>query len=178
MTPDPASAPITAIVYADGAAFEAFLKDAAYRMTAAGLRLAGLVQHSEARPGRAKCDMYLQDLATGRLAGISEDRGPEARGCVLDTDRLARICEAAETALSADTDLLVLCKFGKTEAEGGGFRGLIARALDLDVPVVIGVPRVNLEPFRAFAADLAREIDAADVTPGALAGLARYPADA
>jgi hypothetical protein len=151
--------PITAIVYSNGSEFEAFLREVTGIMAERGMRLAGLVQLSEPKPDRVKCDMHLRDLGTGKLHGISDDRGPHARGCVLNTDRLLRACEAASAGLSDRTDLLVLCKFGKIEVEGGGFRTLIAQALELSVPVLIGVPVINLAPFRAFAADLAREIE-------------------
>ncbi|RWM28555.1 MAG: DUF2478 domain-containing protein [Mesorhizobium sp.] len=155
--------PITAIVYSGGSTFETFLREATAAMAARGVRLAGLVQHSEAKPDRLKCDMHLQDLATSRLYGISDDRGRHARGCVLNTDRLTRACQAAEEGLSAGTDVLVLSKFGKTEAEGGGFRDLMARALELSVPVLIGAPLVNLASFREFADGLAREIELDDL---------------
>lgn len=150
--------PITAIAYTDGAAFETYLCEITRAMTESGLRLAGLVQHRIARPGRRKCDMVLRDLATGTRHPISEDRGPLARGCVLNTDLLLRACVAAEASLSSRTELLVLCKFGKTEVEGGGVRGLIVHALDLGVPVLIGVPAINLASFRTFAGGLAREL--------------------
>lgn len=151
--------PITAIVYSDGPQFEAFLQEFTTAMASQDLQLAGLVQRSEPKPGRVKCEMYLRDLATGELHGISDDRGPHARGCVLNTDRLLRACTAAEVRLSSQTDLLILCKFGKTEVDGGGFRGLIAKALELSVPVLIGVPLINLSPFREFSAGLAQEIE-------------------
>lgn len=155
--------PITAIVYSNGSEFEAFLQEATAIMAEQGMRLAGLVQLSEKKPDRVKCDMHLRDLATGELHGISDDRGPHARGCVLNTDRLLRACEAAAAELSGQTDLLVLCKFGKTEVEGGGFRILIAKALELSVPVLIGVPFINLLPFREFSAGLEREIELSDL---------------
>ncbi|MDX8482870.1 DUF2478 domain-containing protein [Mesorhizobium sp. VK24D] len=163
--------PITAIVYSNGSEFEAFLQEITAIMAERGMRLAGLVQLSEKKPDRVKCDMHLRDLATGKLYGISDDRGPHARGCVLNTDRLLRACEAAEAALSGRTDLLVLCKFGKTEAEGGGFRSLMAKAFELSVPVLIGVPSVNLAPFRAFAADLAREIELSHLSSDRIAAV-------
>lgn len=153
--------PLTAIVYGDGPEFETFLKAATDVMSKGGLRLAGLIQESRPRDERRKCDIYLKDLATGEVHGVSDDRGPEARGCLLNTDRLLRAGEAAGQGLSAETDLLVICKFGKTEATGGGLRSLIATALDLAVPVLIGVPSANLAPFREFAGDMAREIDLA-----------------
>jgi hypothetical protein len=154
--------PITAIVYPKGPDFEAFLRDVTATMAEQGMRLAGLVQHSQAKPGRTKCDMYLQDL-TGEVSAISDDRGPHARGCVLNTDRLLGACEAAKAGLSAETDLMVLCKFGKAEVEGGGFRSVIATALELSVPVLIGVPEINLSPFREFASGFAREIEFAEL---------------
>jgi hypothetical protein len=150
---------ITAIVYSDGAEFESFLREMTAIMAEREMRLAGLVQLSEKKPDRVKCDMHLRDLATGELHGISDDRGPHARGCVLNIDRLLGACEAAGAELSEQTDLLVLCKFGKTEVEGGGFRALIAKALELSVPVLIGVPAINRAAFREFAAGLALEIE-------------------
>jgi len=155
--------PITAIVYSNGSEFEAFLQEFTNAIAEQGIQLAGLIQRSEPRPGRVKCDIYLRDLAQGELHGISDDRGPHARGCVLNTDRLLSACQAAEAGLSSQTDLLVLSKFGKTEVEGGGFRGLIAKALDLSVPVLIGVPSINLRSFREFADSLAREIELAEL---------------
>ncbi|WFP62288.1 DUF2478 domain-containing protein [Mesorhizobium sp. WSM4904] len=165
--------PITAIVYSNGSEFEAFLREVTAIMAERGMRLAGLVQLSEPKPDRVKCDMHLRDLATGQLHGISDDRGPHARGCVLNIDRLLGACEAAAAGLCGQTDLLVLCKFGKTEAEGGGFRALIAKALELSVPVLIGVPVVNLAPFREFAADLAREIELSHLSSDRFAAMER-----
>lgn len=151
--------PVTAIVYSDGARFEAFLQEVTALMADRGMKLAGLIQLSLRRPGRVKCDIHLQDLATGKLRGISDDRGPDARGCVLNTDQLLRACESAAVGLSGQTDLLVLCKFGKAEVQGGGFRSLMAKAIELSVPVLIGVPLVNLTAFREFSAGFAREIE-------------------
>ncbi|TPJ54845.1 DUF2478 domain-containing protein [Mesorhizobium sp. B2-6-4] len=165
--------PITAIVYSNGSQFEAFLQEFTSAMAEQGVQLAGLIQRSEPKPGRLKCDMYLRDLATGELHGISDDRGPQARGCVLNADRLLRACTAAEAELSNQTDLLVLCKFGKTEVEGGGFRALIARALEFSVPVLIGVPLINLSPFREFSAGLAREMDLSEIVSNPLTAAER-----
>jgi hypothetical protein len=150
--------PITAALYSNGSEFETSLHQYVEAMIARGRRLAGLIQHSQPNPDRPKCDMYLRDLSTGQLYPISEDRGPHARGCMLNVDKLLQACAAAEAGVSRETDLLVLCKFGKAEAEGGGVRALIAKAIELSVPVLIGVPIVNLAPFRDFAGGLAREI--------------------
>ncbi|MCX5496250.1 DUF2478 domain-containing protein [Kaistia dalseonensis] len=155
--------PITAIVYEDGRVFEGLLRDATDAMIVAGLSLAGLLQQSNLRLGRQKCDMVLHDLATGVLHPISEDRGPGAQGCSLDRDSFVRACMAAGAGLTERTSCLVLCKFGKMEVEGGGVRMLIEAALERGVPVWIGVSQGNLVPFRAFAGALAREISIADM---------------
>lgn len=171
------SYPIAAIVYSDGVQFEAFLQEVTAVMADDGMRLAGLIQRSQPKPDRLKCDMHLLDLATGVLHGISDDRGPHARGCVLNADRLLRACSIAEAGLSGQTDLLVLCKFGKAEVEGGGFRALIAKALELSVPVLIGVPLVNLPPFREFSGGFARVIGLSELHSDRLAAVERLRSD-
>jgi hypothetical protein len=40
---------------------------------------------------------------------------------------------------------------------------VIATALELSVPVLIGVPEINLSPFREFASGFAREIEFAEL---------------
>lgn len=55
--------------------------------------------------------------------------------------------------------LLILNKFGKVECEGGGLRDLIASAIDRGIPVVIGVPKRNIDAWRSFAGELAVELE-------------------
>ena len=154
--------PITAIVYVDGQEFETVLAAMTEAMARSGMRLAGLIHCTPPGTAIRKCNLHVQDLATGELHGISDDRGPHVRGCMLDTDRLLRAAEAARLSLTADVDLLVVCKFGKTEVAGGGLCALMADALDLSIPVLIGVPAVNLDAFRAFSGDLACEVDVSE----------------
>lgn len=91
---DDAHRPITAIVYADGAAFEALLDEMVRTLAARGVRLAGVVQRaSRGRDGFI--DMALRDIATGRLHSISEHRGEASASCTLDVDLLQRACAAA-----------------------------------------------------------------------------------
>ncbi len=149
---------ITALIYADSALADQALRRIVRQFEAAGRRLAGVVQRDTPRAGRTGCDMTLEELSTGTSIEISHDRGPQARGCRLDLGEMARAIQLASMALRASPDLLVLNKFGKTEVEGGGFRALIAEAIDRGVPVLIAVPYRNIDPWRAFVGDLAREI--------------------
>lgn len=59
------------------------------------------------------------------------------------------------TRLAAGADVLIVNKFGKHEAEGRGFREAIAEALARDIPVLVGVNRLNLAAFEEFSGGLA-----------------------
>lgn len=159
---------ITAFVYGDNALADQALRRIIQEAEAAGLRLAGVVQRDTPRAGRTGCDMTLEEISTGAAIEISQDRGAHARGCRLDLGELTRAIQLVSSALRASPDLLVLNKFGKTEVEGGGFRTLIAEAIGQGVPVLIAVPYRNIDPWRAFAGEMAREIHlsgAGDVLP-------------
>lgn len=160
MTTD--AAPITALIYADSALADQALRRVVQQFEAAGRRLAGVVQRDTPHAGRTGCDMTLEELSTGVAIEISQDRGPLARGCRLDLGEMARAIQLVSAALRGAPDLLVLNKFGKTEVEGGGFRALIAEGIQQGVPVLIAVPYRNIDPWRAFAGDLAHEIHLTD----------------
>nr|WP_066723667.1 MULTISPECIES: DUF2478 domain-containing protein [unclassified Bradyrhizobium] len=155
---------ITALIYSDSDAADRALRDVATTLIERGLRLAGLVQHNTARPGRSRCDMVLEELASSELIGISQDRGPLARGCALDVGQLLSAMQIVRAALDTGPDLVILNKFGKTEAEGAGFRPLIADAIEAGLPLLIAVPWRNIESWRLFAGALAREIDLDQLT--------------
>lgn len=149
---------LTAIVYREGAEGARSLLRIADLLRAAGYRCVGLLQRDEPRPGRSRCDMILEDLATGERTPISEDRGAEARGCHLDPDALIAAMTTVRAGLDDDADVLLLNKFGKSEAEGGGLRPLIADAMDRGMAIVLGVPVRNLDNWRAFAGDFGIEV--------------------
>lgn len=151
---------ITAVVYPEGWRIDTLMRTIAEHLLARGHALAGFVQINQPRPGRSRCDMILQELASGQKIGISEDRGIHARGCMLDVDELLRAGNLALSALESGPELLLINKYGKTEAEGGGFRGVIAEALAREVPVLIAVPRSNLSSWSDFAEGLVANFDA------------------
>lgn len=150
---------ILAIVYSQSDAAAAVLRRLSEMLRAASVACAGYIELVEpVRPGRSRCDIVIRNLATGERLLMSEDRGPHARGCRLDTNALAAAIESARTALKAAPEVLLVNKFGKTEGEGGGFRPLIADALEAGIPVVVAVPWRNIDSWRAFVGDLAREV--------------------
>lgn len=80
--------PITALVYTDSALADRTLRSVALLLMEKGWNLAGLIQNGTPHPGRSRCDMILEELSSGDLVGISQDRGPHARGCALDVGQL------------------------------------------------------------------------------------------
>lgn len=151
------SSNILAVVYTDGLAADKFLAGLGYALRAAGLSVAGLVQLNTFERDPGKCDMAVEELFSGTMLQLSEDRGKESSGCRLDRGILTQAAGLLLTALKNKPDILVLNKFGKVEAEGEGLRDALAKAVELEVPIVVGVPFRNLDQWRIFAGDMAEE---------------------
>ena len=118
-------------------------------LAADGVRAVGTVQINTACGDEGPCDMDVHVLPDGPVIRISQSLGTGSRGCRLDPGALETaigLCEARlETA-----DALIVNKFGKQEASGRGFRGLIGDALARDMPVLVGLNRLNHDAFHAF----------------------------
>lgn len=149
---------VAAIVYVDEAYPDELFRQIVDACRATHIAVAGVLQHLAFEGADRRCDVYLEDLATGHRTQLFENRGSEARGCRLDGAALAEATARIETSLSAKPGLLVLNKFGKAEAEGEGMRDLIAKAMEADIPVMIGVPARNLEAWRDFAGEFSLEL--------------------
>ena len=102
--------------------------------------------------------MDVRVLPDGPVFRISQALGPGARGCRLDPAALEASVAAVERRFAAGADLLIVNKFGKHEAEGRGFRNLIAEALCGEVPVLCGVNALNHDAFLAFCAGEAERL--------------------
>jgi hypothetical protein len=152
--------PIAAVVYPDGIYPNRLLRAVLGPLRDRGMPLAGVLQVEQPPADDCHpCDMLLEDLSGGEIVALSDNRGKDARGCRLDIGVLTELAEAVQLSLQADEPcLLVVNKFGKIEADGGGLREAIADAVALGIPVLVGVPMRNLESWRAFAADLAIEL--------------------
>lgn len=151
------SSNILAVVYTDGLAADKFLAGWGYALRSAGVSVAGLVQLNTFERDPGKCDMAVEELFSGTVLQLSEDRGKESSGCRLDRGILTQAAGLLLSALEEKPDIMVLNKFGKVEAEGEGLRDALAKAVELEVPIVVGVPFRNLDQWRIFAGDLAEE---------------------
>jgi hypothetical protein len=157
---DGAERSLAAIVYDNEAYPDGLFRQIVEACRAAGIATAGVLQHLASANADRRCDVYLEDLSTGQLTALFENRGSEARGCRLDGAALADVTARIENSLESEPDILVLNKFGKSECEGEGMRSVIASAMARDIPVVIGVPRRNVDAFRDFAGGFALELSA------------------
>ena len=122
------------------------------------LRLCGTVQINTERCDAGPCDMDVRVLPDGPVLRISQDLGPWARGCRLDPEALEGAVGLVSARLRSGADLLIINKFGKHEAEGRGFRDVIAQAISLDVPVLVGLNGLNRQAFEDFAGGLATHL--------------------
>lgn len=148
---------ILALVYSDGLAADQIISNLGYKIRDARIAVAGLVQHNKFIRERTRCNMELEELASGMVLKISEDRGEEARGCRIDRGAMSEAANLLSSSLEREPDLLILNKFGKLEAEGRGLRDILSDAVQLGVPIVVGVPYRNIEQWRAFTGGLAEE---------------------
>ena len=127
-------------------------------LMARGVDVAGVVQtNTDCGPSKA-CDMDVEVLPAGPVLRISQDLGPEARGCRLNPEALELAVGLVGQRLTGDTRLLVVNKFGKQEAEGRGFREVIGAALAQDIPVVVGLNGLNRDAFEEFCGGMAEAL--------------------
>ncbi|AZQ67368.1 DUF2478 domain-containing protein [Silicimonas algicola] len=127
------------------------------RMAARGFRAAGTVQMNVIPDPDGPCDMDVNVLPDGPVIRISQSLGPDATGCRLDPGALEEAVRLTLGRLEG-AEFLIVNKFGKHEAGGRGFRPVIAEALDLGLPVLVGLNRGNAEPFLSFTGGVAEEL--------------------
>ena len=124
-----------------------------------GLRLCGTVQVNTERVCDGPCDMDVLVLPDGPAIRISQSLGKESHGCRLDSDALERAVGMATQQLRAGADVLIVNKFGKHEADGRGFRDIIAEAISLGVPVLVGTNGLSEHAFLEFTDGCAQKVE-------------------
>lgn len=153
---------LLAIVYDDGIAADRMLSELGYALREKQVNVMGLVQRNTFIRDREKCDMELEELGSGEIFQLSRDRGKFAGGCRLDREAIASAAALMERRLHEGCDLLIVNKFGRSEAEGCGLRDVIAEAVTREIPTIVGVPRRNLEVWLKFAAGFSDLCDASE----------------
>lgn len=144
---------LAAVVYRPQDDVDTLLAGFAEDLLRAGEHLGGLVQRN-VRDARGKLvGMQLLDLMTAREIGISQKLGQGSAACKLDSSGLAEATRSISNAIAGEVSLLIVNKFSKQEAAGGGLRDELADAVLAGLPVLIGVPEKCLEAWKLFTGD-------------------------
>lgn len=126
------------------------------RLSDDGVRMAGALRAVGPRSGAGHCDSALRLLPDGDAVGITQDLGAGSAACRLDAGALETVVARATARLTTEAPaLVVLNKFGISEADGRGFRTFIAEALGRGLPVLTGVSDVHRAAFDRFAGGMA-----------------------
>ena len=136
------------------------LAELADRLQARGLQTRGIVQINTDCEGNKRCDMDVQILPDGAKIRISQSLGEGARGCRLDSSALETAVAEVGRSMADPFDVFLLNKFGKQEAEGRGFRDLLAEAAARGAIVIAGTNPLNAEKFEAFSEGTATCVEA------------------
>lgn len=151
---------LAAIRYRSGEPVDRVLKETVDAVARLGFRVAGCLQGKAAEDAPRCADISLENIRDGRIYALSQPLGAGAAGCRLDPSTLAEASGDLLAALDAEVDLLVLNRFGRGEAEGHGFRRVIEKAHDRQVPVLTAVGEAWAGHWSAFGGGLAAELPA------------------
>lgn len=137
------------------------LAEAAERLLREDMRLAGIVKHMD-HVARAEngCDMQVRVLPAGPIIQITQNLGQGSNACRLDPGALVEAVTRVEAGDLQEASLFILNKFGPEEATGRGFVSAIGRAIEHDVPVLVGVGKASLPAFREFSGGMAHALPA------------------
>jgi Protein of unknown function (DUF2478) len=115
-----------------------------------GCRPVGVVQRGRScRSDHPRLGVTL--LPDDEVVGLALDGEPSTRGCRLDANRLAGLSMRLAAAIDDGADLVIINRFGRSEAEGKGLIDLIRLALEADIPVLIAVPEQRFADWITFS---------------------------
>lgn len=151
---------VIALKGASGDVVRDMIARCAARLSARGVRVAGVIEVPANEVG-GPCGHYaLRDLTTGKTYSISQDLGSGSTSCNLDSGGLADACAAVERAVRAGADIVVLSKFGKQEAARGGLSDAFRAAIAAELPVLTSVTPSVEDAWREFAGPLSAFVEA------------------
>lgn len=151
-----------ACVMASGhGATERLLAGVVARLKIDGVRVAGALRAASVAAGTGYCHSDLLLLPEGPLVRITQDLGPGSSACRMDAGALESAVGLATAQLEAGvSEIVVLNKFGLSEAEGRGFRALIGEALGRGLPVLTGLSETHRVAFERFSGGMATHLAA------------------
>lgn len=148
------TARLLGLVYQDSDEFDALMRELVDHWRAEGLAIGGLLQRAEGD------QTFVTRIDDGRTLGLMQDLGLCAEGCRLDPHRLTEAAGWLDEMIAQRPDLLLISRFGRFEAEGGGYLAEIGAAAAADQPSLIGVSPKYVTAWRDFVGDCAETRDA------------------
>jgi hypothetical protein len=143
---------LAAVIYDEGQPVDAMFAQVRAALEACGKTVGGVAQTPCAET------IYAVHIDSGRTFDLMQNLGACARGCRLDSSALAEVAGLLAQSLAQKPDLLLVSRFGRAEAEGGGFLAEIGDAAASGQPTLIGVARKRAADWRAYAGEFAREL--------------------
>jgi nucleoside-triphosphatase THEP1 len=135
---------LAALVYGQPDEPDRLLREFVQDLTGRGYRVVGLIQ-TRLRDGGAAVTV----LPTGETIPLAQERGTIANAS-RDPCDLAEAAARIDVLIESGADLVIINRFGKLEAEGMGLVAEIARALSVDIPVVVAVPEFRFSEWLSF----------------------------
>ena len=123
-----------------------------------GIKLAGYLQRETQEDGGCCSTLFLENIASGDQAKISQSLGSGSKGCRLGPSALAELSKNLVSEIDDNTDMLILNRFGKGESDGQGLRVAIEKAIELDIPVLTAVRDDYIGSWREFCGEFGVEI--------------------
>jgi nucleoside-triphosphatase THEP1 len=141
---------LAAIIYRPTDDVDSLLATFASDLICEGNRVGGIVQRNTTGARGQRELMEVIDLMTGSAIRICQSLGGGAGACKLDPAGLAEAATAISRAVAANVDLVIVNKFAKQEAGGGGLRAEIAEAVAAGRPLLTAVPDKCYDAWTKF----------------------------
>ncbi|MGH7154112.1 MAG: DUF2478 domain-containing protein [Acetobacteraceae bacterium] len=140
---------------ADGPTLQTLLADAVAEWKAAGVRVAGVIAEAHNLPDRTCSAGYLRDIGSGEPYAMFLEAPPAGTSCHLDAVGVEDACTSVMRQIDT-SDVIVLSKFGKLEAAGGGLAPAFRAAIAAGKPLLTTVSTQHREAWRAIAPEAAK----------------------
>lgn len=148
------TAGVAAVIGADSRNAQALFAKVAGDLQAGGLRVIGVIAEAHGLPDRTCAAGFLRDIASGGQVSIYLESAPRTTSCHLDANGVEAACGLLLPQIPG-CDLVIISKFGKLEAGGGGLTPAFEAAAKASKPVLTSVSDLHLADWRVFAPNAA-----------------------
>jgi hypothetical protein len=150
----PWKAKIAAVVGGHSRTAQTLFAAVAGELRAEGLHVVGVISEAHGIPDRTCRAGFLRDIAFGAQFSIYLPDPPRDTSCHLDESGIDAASRQLLPQISS-CDLLIISKFGKSEAGGRGLTPAFEAAIKAHKAILTSVSELHLAAWRALAPDAA-----------------------